>query len=173
MRSALSLLALALLVSSCAVRPPLPVVSHVDLPRFMGTWYVIACIPTRLERDAYAEIESYRAAPDARVLTELTFRAGALDGPPRRHSAVGYVREGSQGAVWGMQFVWPFRADYRITYLDADYQETIIARQKRDYVWIMARTPHISEADYAHLAAYVAAQGYDPARLRRVPQPAP
>ena len=31
---------------------PMPVVEYVDLDRFMGDWYVIATIPTFLERDA-------------------------------------------------------------------------------------------------------------------------
>jgi len=41
-----------------------------------------------------------------------------------------------------MQFLWPFKAEYLIAYVDPDYSETIIARNNRDYVWIMARTPN-------------------------------
>lgn len=79
------------------------------------------------------------------------------------------VRDASN-AVWGMQFVWPIRAEYRIVYLAPDYSETIVGRSKRDYVWIMARTPTSSEADYARLAARVGELGYDVAKLERVPQ---
>jgi apolipoprotein D and lipocalin family protein len=46
----------------------------------------------------------------------------------------------------------------------------VIGRQKRDYVWIMARTPSIPEADYQNLLAFLADQGYDTARIQRVPQ---
>jgi apolipoprotein D and lipocalin family protein len=173
MKSVISLMLLVALLAGCRAHPPLRPVEQVDVPRFMGRWYVIACIPTRLERNAYDEVESYRLAPDGRVLTELNYRAGSFDNPQRRHTAVGYVVPGSRGAVWGMQFIWPFRADYRITYLDAQYSQTIIAREKRDYVWIMARTPRIAEDAYEHLTAEVAAQGYDPTRLRRVPQREP
>ena len=41
-----------------ARRPPIVTVPHVDLPRFMGDWYVIANIPTFVERDAYNAVES-------------------------------------------------------------------------------------------------------------------
>jgi apolipoprotein D and lipocalin family protein len=34
----------------------------------------------------------------------------------------------------------------------------------------MARTPQIAESDYAALVAFVADQGYDVAKLERVPQ---
>jgi apolipoprotein D and lipocalin family protein len=69
-----------------------------------------------------------------------------------------------------MRFVWPVKADYRIAWLDRDYTRTVIGREARDYVWIMARTPQIAESDYAALVAFVADQGYDVAKLERVPQ---
>jgi apolipoprotein D and lipocalin family protein len=69
-----------------------------------------------------------------------------------------------------MRFIWPIKADYRIVYLDDDYTQTIIGRQKRDFVWIMARTPTISDADYDRLVAYAESIGYDISLLQRVPQ---
>jgi apolipoprotein D and lipocalin family protein len=80
------------------------------------------------------------------------------------------VGDHGSNAVWGMQFVWPIKAAYRIAYLSDDYGQTVIAREARDYVWIMARSPSISEADYARLTAFIASMGYDTAQLRRVPQ---
>ena len=55
-------------------------------------------------------------------------------------------------------------------HLDADYTHTIVARKRRDYVWIMARTPSIDASLYARLVGEVEALGYDSAELRRVPQ---
>ena len=69
-----------------------------------------------------------------------------------------------------MRFVWPIKADYRIVYLNEDYDQTIIARQKRDFVWIMARTPTISEEDYERLIEFAESIGYDTAKIERVPQ---
>lgn len=88
----------------------------------------------------------------------------------------GFVLDTASNAVWGMQFIWPVKADYRIAYLSEDYGVTVIARQKRDYVWVMARTPQIPEPHYQAIVGRIAAWGYDVARLRRVPQqwgPAP
>jgi len=58
---------------------------------------------------------------------------------------VGTVKPGTGNAVWGMQFIWPIKAQYIVAYLDPGYTETIIARDARDYAWIMARTPRISD----------------------------
>jgi apolipoprotein D and lipocalin family protein len=166
-----ALAGLGILAAGCGSRPPLAVAPQVDIPRFMGDWYVIACIPTRIEREAYAPKESYTLDASGRIHTVFTFRKGGFDGPIKRYNPVGFVRAGSGGAVWGMQFVWPIKADYRIMYVDSGYTLTVIGREKRDYAWIMARAPHIAEEDYARLRALLSSQGYDIAALRRMPQP--
>ena len=169
-------LALAMLVPGCAstpaTLPPVALVSHVDLPRFMGDWYVIANIPTFLEKGAHNAKDSYRLAPDGTILTTFSFNADAPDGPAKHYGSRGYVMDPSTNAVWGQQYVWPFKADYRISYLSSDYSETVITRYKRDYVWIMARTPTIPETDLVRLKAFVQSQGYAADRLQLVPQDA-
>lgn len=160
----------ALVVAACRTAPaPMATVEHVDLARFMGDWYVIACIPTRIERDAYNAVESYRLHKDGRIATTFTFRDGGFDGPPKQYNPTGFVRSES-GAVWGMQFVWPIKADYRVIYLDEGYTQTVIGRQKRDHAWIMARTPQIPGQDYNRHVRFLREQGYDVSNLRQVPQ---
>jgi apolipoprotein D and lipocalin family protein len=46
----------------------------------------------------------------------------------------------------------------------------MIGRSKRDYVWIMARTPSIPDADYAKLLDLLNSYGYDIHRVQKVPQ---
>ena len=165
-----ALAALSLAGCSSVPRPPMPLAQSVDLERFMGDWYVIACIPTWLERDAWNAVESYRLEDDGSIATTFRFRKGGFDGPERRMHPRGFVVDRASNAVWGMQFVWPIKADYRIAYLSEDYGQTVIAREARDYVWIMARSSAMSDADYRRLTDFVAAMGYDTAKLRRVPQ---
>lgn len=170
---ALGLAGFALLVAAgcgSTTQPAMETVNHVNLERFMGDWYVIASIPTYLESEAYNAVESYRLDAQGRIRTTFTFRDGGFDGPLKRYTPTGYVRDEDTNAVWGMQFVWPFKADYRIVYLAGDYSRTVIARKARDYAWLMARTPSISEADYAHMVAVLRELGYDTSRIRRVPQ---
>ncbi len=150
--------------------PPMETVSNVDLQRFMGDWYVIAHIPTYLERNAYNAIESYALNADGSIATTFTFREGGFDGKPKRYTPTGFVTDRESNAVWGMQFLWPIKADFRIVYLTPDYGVTIIARERRDYVWVMAREPQIDPAHYQDLVSRIAAWGYDTSQLRQVPQ---
>ena len=160
------------MLTGCATtsRPPIPTVPRVDLPRFMGNWYVIAHIPTFIERDAFNAIESYALAPDGTIATTFTFRAGAPDGPAKRYTPTGFVRDRENNSIWGMQFLWPIKAEFLIASLDSGYTQTIIARNARDYVWIMARTPEIPATDYARHVEQLRAWGYDVSKLRKVPQ---
>ena len=166
------LLAAVAATSACrsnTVKPTITTAAPVDVDRFMGDWYVIAHIPSFPERDAYAAVESYAKLPDGRIQTTFRYRKGALDGPEKTMHPVGTVQPDSGGAVWGMQFVWPIQAEYVIAWVDADYRQTIVGRSKRDYVWLMARTPRIPESDYQARVKQIEALGYDVAKLHRVP----
>ena len=145
-------------------------VKPVDIPRFMGDWYVIAAIPTVIETQAYNAIENCQLDSDGTIATTFTYYKAAFDGPLKTYHPRGFVNKESGNGLWGMQFIWPFKADFRIAYLDDNYQRTIIARNARDYVWIMARTPQISEENYREMTDFVKNLGYDMSKLRKVPQ---
>lgn len=172
-RILLSMLAIGigLALAACAsTRPTIPPVANVDLQRFMGDWYLIAHIPSLPEREAFNAIESYRLDDKGRIRTTFQFRKGSFDAPLKTMQPVGRVVPGTHNAVWDMQFVWPIQAEYVIVDLSADYSQTVIGRSKRDYLWIMARTPRIDDADYAALVEKAKALGYDTSKLRKVPQ---
>lgn len=168
----LAALALALL-PACATTP-MKTADHVDIPRFMGDWYVLAHIPAPQEKEAWNAVESYRLEDGKKdvVETTFTFRQGAFDGPLETMRPTGHVKEGG-GAEWGMRFYWwqgPFLFEYLVVHVDPEYRETVIGRSARDYVWVMARTPTVTESDWARLTGIVKDAGYDLAKLRKVPQ---
>jgi apolipoprotein D and lipocalin family protein len=167
-----SVMILASMLSyGCGSRlPPLKTVDRVDIPRFMGDWYVIASIPTFIEKGAHNAVESYRLDADGTIATTFTFRDGSFEGPLKKYSPRGFIVDTASNAVWGMRFIWPFKAEYLITHLNDGYTQTVIGRNKRDYVWIMARTPDIPEEDYTRLVKELAGQGYDISKLQKVPQ---
>lgn len=170
-RTLFSALGIGVLLSACASSPPtIPPVASVDLPRFMGDWYVIANIPSLPEREAYNAVENYRLDDEQRIRTTFRFRKGGFDAPLKTMEPVGRVVPGTQNAVWEMQFVWPIQAEYVIVELAPDYSHTMIGRSKRDYLWIMARTPQLPEREYTALVERAKALGYDTSKLRKVPQ---
>lgn len=156
--------------SGCQHAPAMPVEPSVDLERFMGTWYVIAAIPTLIERDPYNPVERYAQNQDGSIATTFTFRQGGFQGPQKTYHPTGYVVPGSGNAEWRMQFLWPFKSEYLIAYVSDDYAHTIIARRKRDYVWIMSRQAEPDATTYQALVAKVKMLGYNPEKLVKFPQ---
>ena len=167
--SLLSVVVATLLLVACQSRPPMETVDHVDLERYMGDWYVIANIPTFLERDAHNAVESYSLNDDGTIDTVFTFRQGGFDGELKRYNPKGFVRS-EDNAEWGMQFIWPIKAEFLVIYLDDAYEHTVIGRTRRDYVWIMSREPEMPEEEYQRIIAFLGDRGYDTDDIQRVPQ---
>lgn len=158
------------MLAGCSSHPPMKTVDYVDLNRFMGDWYVIANIPTSIEKGAHNAVETYALNDDGTVATTFTFREGGFDGELKKYQPRGFIKDEQTNALWGMQFIWPIKADYRIVYLDEAYTRTIIGRKARDYVWIMTRNPKIPESEYQAMVKVVEELGYDISKISRVPQ---
>lgn len=166
----ITLALVCLLINGCSSLPPIKTVAHVDLQRFMGDWYVIACIPTIIEKDIYNAVESYELNRDGTIQTTFTFKKGGFDGKPKKYQPKGFVIPNTGNALWGMQFIWPIKSEFRIVELDDDYQNTIIARNARDYVWLMSRQPKISDEQYDRYVSKISEMGYDVTKLVKIPQ---
>ncbi|MGD9242002.1 MAG: lipocalin family protein, partial [Desulfobacterales bacterium] len=98
-------LLLCFMIQSCTLAgKPIHTVESVELERFMGDWYVIANIPTFIEKGAHNAVESYRLAEDGTIETTFTFNKDAPNGPLKVYTPRGFLLDKSSNAVWGMQF---------------------------------------------------------------------
>ena len=153
---------------ACRSTPSIQRAENVDLNAFMGDWYVLAHIPTFIEDEAYNAVESYQRESTNKIATTFRFNQAGYNGDEKVYHPTGFVQTESN-AYWKMQFMWPFKSEFIISYVDADYQHTIIARSKRDYVWIMAREPVIEDDKLNQLIERVVALGYERGDIRLVP----
>ncbi len=162
------------LLFACALRgpkrPPLQAVEHLDLPRFMGDWWVIAHIPYWLERDTFDSKDTYRLREDGKIDNIFSFRQGAFDGPEKVMNGIAWVVDKESKAEWRVQFLWPISLPYYVIYLDPDYRFMAVGHPSRSYGWIMARDKQMTDADYAAVVKAMVAQGYEASSLRKVPQ---
>ena len=148
----------------------LQTVEYVDLQKFMGDWYVIANIPTFIEKGAVNAIESYRLDSKGRIKTTFTFRKDSVSGPEKRYNPTGFIYNRKTNAEWRMQFLWPFRSPFLIIDLDDDYSYTVIGIPSRKYVWIMAREHKMSEGLYNKIISNLEKVGYDITQIKRINQ---
>jgi apolipoprotein D and lipocalin family protein len=175
MRWALMLLVGVLLtgsISGCETtekRAPLKLVDHVDIPRFMGKWFVVANIPTFIEKGAHNATESYELANDGSIDIKFRFNKDSFDGPVKEYHPRGFIYDKKSNAEWRVRFIWPFLADYLVIDLASDYSWTVIGVPSRSYLWIMARSPKIEEKTYSGIIERLSAQGYDTSKIETIP----
>jgi apolipoprotein D and lipocalin family protein len=167
------LLPLLILLTHCAApmkQAPLTTVPHVDLPRYAGDWYVFAHIPYSLEKGKVGTLDRYVLRPDGKMDNIFLFRRGSLSAPLEQWKGVAWVHNHETNAEWRVQFIWPFRLPYLIIDLDPDYQWSVVGYPNRKLAWVLSRKPVLDEATYQAILKRMAAQGYNPAHLAKVPQ---
>jgi apolipoprotein D and lipocalin family protein len=152
--------------------PPLKTVSNVDLPRYMGDWYVIANIPYFAEEGKVATIERYELLPNGKIENTFIFRKDNFDTKEKEWHATAEVTNVATNAEWKVQFFWPFKLEYRVIDLAPDYTWAAVAHPSREYFWILSRTRTLPDATYKGILDRAAAQGIDVTQVTKVPQPA-
>lgn len=155
-----------------AAGEPLRTVAHVDLQRYLGTWYEIATIPARFQKNCVGVTATYTMRPDGAIGVVNRCRKFTLDGKEKSVKGKAWVVDKNTNAKLKVQFFWPFRGDYWIIELDPDYQYAVVGHPGRNYLWILCRRPHMDEGLYTQLVDKIAAQGYDVNRLVKTLQPA-
>ena len=108
------------------------VVSAVDLPRYMGTWYEIARLPNFFERKLKCITATYTLREDGK-LTVLN-KGNNISSPykPSSSEGVAWVPDKVNPAKLKVQFFWPFSGDYWIMFLDPDYKFVLVGDPARE-----------------------------------------
>lgn len=168
-------LTFALVAAACttaAQRPPLETVARVEVDRYAGTWHEVALYPNRFQQACAADTTAtYTLLGEGRI--GVLNRCRRADGSEMSVNGVAEVVDKATNAKLKVSFLpswlrWTGigRGDYWVLHLSPDYRVAIIGEPSREYLWILARTPTLPDAEYQALMPKVRAAGYDPARLR-------
>jgi apolipoprotein D and lipocalin family protein len=169
-RLLLRLALMASLLTGCA-SAPMQTVPHVDLPRFMGDWYVIANIPYFAEKNCFDSVESYALRADGNVDNGFTCRKQSFDAPlERQATALGVVKDRTTNAEWRVRFFKVISLKYLIVDLDPDYRWVAVGHPSRRYGWILARSKTLDAPTYDAVLRRLGDKGYDTAKFQKVPQ---
>jgi apolipoprotein D and lipocalin family protein len=152
--------------------PPLQTVAHVELPRYLGTWYEIASFPQSFQRGCTATTATYSLRDDGDIDVLNRCRKDSLEGPESTALGRARVVERTTNAKLEVSFFGPFWGDYWVINLADDYSFAVVGHPSRDYLWILARAPSLPDSTYQNILAKLQAQGYESSRLVRTLQPA-
>jgi apolipoprotein D and lipocalin family protein len=141
-----------------------------DLPRYMGKWYIVANIPYFGERGFVGTHSVWELREDGRIDDHFYAYKKSFDAPLTHYQFLNSVVPGSEGGEWKVRLFWPIHVRQLTLYVDPDYQYTLVAYPGKKLGWIFAREPRISDEVYQSLLQRFDEMGYDISRFRRVPQ---
>ncbi len=166
----LSLLSM-LLFTACGGMNYTKTVDHVDIQKFMGTWYVITGRTSFLEEGATNSVEKYTwNEADQNIDIDFSFHKDSPTGPLKSIPQKAWIFNSQTNAHWKVQPFWPLKFDYLVVAMDPNYEWTVIGVPSGSYIWIMARTPEISDAKMAEIMSTLQAVGYPTDGMSKVIQ---
>lgn len=147
----------------------------VDLEKYAGKWFVIACIPTEIDQRWNYVTETYTIKKNGKIDIYTTYvkeyKPGSKKTPKQKgvHSK-GFPKKGTDNFKWKVQFVWPFKVNYLIEEVAEDYSHTVVGHPDKKFLYIMSREKTMNEELYKTLAKRYKENGYDMSLLIKVPQ---
>lgn len=151
-------------------------VDSVDLKRYAGKWYEIGRLPMYFQRncarDVTATYTKKTEGSGITVLNQCTGKDGsaiAAEGLAKTVDKTGSKLKVTFLPSW-IRWLPVGRADYWVLARDSDYKTALVGTPDKDYLWLLARTPNISQTTYTKYRQIAQQQGYDLREFRVTPQ---
>lgn len=141
--------------------------SNVVLPLYLGNWYEIARIDHFFEKGIHNATASYTLKPNGDV---KVINSGWKDDKFRSKEAVAKIPDKTKPGHLRVSFFRPFYSDYRILKVAEDYSYALVGGSDGRYLWILSRTPELSDSVVKALLGEASFRGYDTGRLTWVDQ---
>ena len=151
-------------------------VASLDVPRYLGTWYEIAKFPNWFQKKCVSNTKAvYTAKPDGnlRVLNSCKTAGGETseaEGLARQIGAKDSPKLEVRFAPEWLSFLPLVWGDYWVIDLDSQYQVAAVSDPRREYLWVLSRTPQLDPKVYADLLQRLKQQQFDIQKLELTSQ---
>lgn len=157
--------------TSTGAQPALRTVPQVDYARYAGTWFEVARLPFRYQKDCASDVTAnYQPRTDGRIT--VTNRCLRADGTVIEAKGEARAEKGKPASVLKVRFapavlsflsaVW---GDFQIISLGADYDYAVVGTPDRKCLWMLSRTPVMDATRYAALLEEARSQGFNTAAV--------
>ncbi|MGV8924079.1 MAG: outer membrane lipoprotein Blc [Ewingella sp.] len=170
--SKISVVLSAVMSVACSVTPPsdVKVVNNFELNRYLGTWYEVARLDHSFESGLEQVTANYSLREDDGV---KVINRGFNTEKQKWQESEGkaYFTGPTSRAALKVSFFGPFYGGYNVIELDKDYQYALVCGPNKSYLWILSRTPALSDGVKQKLLNTAQQYGFDTNKLVWVKQP--
>ncbi len=151
-------------------------IAALDVPRYLGTWYEIAKFPNWFQKKCVSNTKAvYTAKPDGnlRVLNSCKTATGETseaEGLARQIGAKDSPKLEVRFAPEWLSFLPLVWGDYWVIDLDPQYQVAAVSDPRREYLWVLSRSPQLDPKIYADLLQRLTQQQFDIQKLELTSQ---
>lgn len=163
---------IVLCVTSCTQRSiNKETVSKLDLQRYMGKWFEIARFDHRFEHNLVGATVEYALLPNGDIKVINSGYWGDFNGTFKQAKGIAKIIDPEHPGKMKITFFLKFYAEYNIMEVDPkNYSYALIGSNTCDYLWLLSRTPYLSEEIIHHLLSKAQQRGYDISMLKWVKQ---
>lgn len=152
-------------------KPALETVEHVDIQRYLGTWYEIAAFPQKFQKGCTATKAEYSLRGDGDIKVFNSCRLGSPDGELKEATGRAWIKDKKTNAKLKVQFFlrnfrfFLFSGNYWILDLDENYESVLVGDKSRKYLWILSRDPKLNAQRYNELVNKAQKLKFDTSKL--------
>lgn len=138
-------------------------VASFDLSKYLGTWYEIARFDHVFERGLENVTAEYLLRDDGKVdVINSGWKGGKFK---MAHGKARQSDPSGDPAHLEVSFFLNFYSDYNVLMLDDMYQVALVGSKSPKYLWILSRSPQVSDIVIGALVEEAESRGYDTSKL--------
>jgi apolipoprotein D and lipocalin family protein len=156
-------------IISCQSQP-LETVKTLDVNQYAGTWYEIARLPNRFEKDLEYVTATYELMENGKI--KVINRGMSISEPGKKSEITGkaWVPDSAFPGKLKVQFFWPFSGRYWVISLDPDYRYALVGDPSRKFLWILSKDKQLNQETYLKLVQTARDNGFETDKLVLIKQ---
>ncbi len=148
-------------------------IPSLDVDRYLGRWHEIAKFPNGFQKKCSSNTSAqYSLMSDGsiKVLNQCQHQNGQMEQATGQARQLGNASSAKLKVRFApawlsfLPFVW---GDYWVIDLDDQYELAAVSEPKREYLWILSRSPVVDESRYTALLTRLTAKGFDISKLEK------
>lgn len=153
-----------------AIASELVSVPSLDVARYVGKWHEIARLPMKHQDGCIKSQAEYSLRKDGKI--DIKNSCSLADGKSKEVSGIARIEDKQTNSKLKVNFVpgwlrwlgigW---GDYWVIEIGADYEYAVVSEPKRQYLWILSRTPSIKKVLYDEIIDRLSKNGFDLSKL--------